>query len=339
VKKAPLPQDEAARLGAVRSLRILDTPAEERFDRVTRVARKVFGVPIAMVTLLDADRQWFKSKQGIAASESSRELAFCAHTILSDRTLVVPDTQKDERFFDHPWVSAPPALRFYAGHPLKSAEGLHLGALEIADVSPRDVGDDDLQALRDLASFVQDELQVSRLTRAQMDILTGGSRLLVDPLTGLWTRRGIIENLTRELDQARRNQNFLTLLFVRIDDFVRLPLKSPEGRAEFLAEIAQRIRSCVRYSDAIGRWGEEQFVVVLPATEKEGAVFTSARIRTAVAERPVVVGGEEIPSTVSVGVCSSGGPGDDNADSLIAMAEKAAGNAAHSGGNRVEVAH
>ncbi len=338
MKKAPLPQDEAARLVAVRSLRILDTPAEERFDRVTRVARKVFSVPISMVTLVDEDRQWFKSKQGIAASESSRDLAFSAHTILSDRTLVVGDAREDERFFDHPWVGGPPLLRFYAGHPLISAEGFRLGALEIADVVPRDLGDDDLQALRDLASFVQDELQVSRLTRSQMDLLTRGARLLVDPVTGLWTRRGIIEVLTRELEQARKDQNFLAILFVHIDHFASIQPPSPDDRAAFLAEIAQRVRSCVRYSDAIGRWGEDQFVVVLPATEKEGAVFTSARIRTTVGERPIAHAAVEIPATVSLGVGSSGGPGDESAESLIGLAERAAKNAEQQGGNRLEVA-
>lgn len=338
MKKAPLPRDEAARLAAVRSLRILDTPAEERFDRVTRVAQRVFEVPISMVALVDENRQWFKSKQGITVSETPRDLSFCAHTILSDRTLVISDARNDERFFDHPWVGGPPYLRFYAGHPLKSPEGLRIGTLEIADVSPREMSDDDLQALRDLASFVQDELQVTRLTRAQMDLLTNGARLLIDPLTGLWTRRGISEILNREMAQARRDQNFLAILFVKIDDFASIQPKNVDFRESLLAEVAQRVRSCVRHSDAIGRWGEEQFVVVLPATGREGAVFTSARIRTAVGERPVHLAEDAVSATVSLGVGLSGGPGDDSADGLIVLAQTAAENAQRLGGNRVEVA-
>jgi diguanylate cyclase (GGDEF)-like protein len=338
VKKAPLPQDEAARLAAVRSLRILDTPAEERFDRVTRVAQRVFGVPISMVTLVDSDRQWFKSRQGITVSEAPRDFSFCAHTILSDRTLVVPDARNDERFFDHPWVAGPPHIRFYAGHPLKSREGFRIGTLAIADVSRREMSDDDLQALRDLSSFVQDELQVSRLTRVQAELLMGGAPLLVDPLTGLWTRRGITEILGRELGQSRQNQGVLAIVFIRIDNFASAEWKGPDLRENFLAEIAQRVRSCVRHSDAIGRWGEEQFVVVLPATGREGAVFTSARICTAIGERPIRFVEEAIPATVSLGAALSGGPGDGSPEALIGLAQGAAENAQRLGGNRVEVA-
>ncbi len=337
MKKAPLPQDEEARLVAVRSLRILDTPAEERFDRVTRVAKRVFGVPISMVSLVDQERQWFKSRQGITAAETPRDLSFCAHAILSDETLVVTDAREDERFFDHPWVGGPPYIRFYAAHPLKSPDGHRLGALAIADVSPREMAPGDLQALRDLASFVQDELQVSRLTRAQLEILTAGARHLVDPLTGLWTRRGIVEILDRELSQARREQNFVAVLFAKIDRFSERQPKEPGEREAFLAEIAQRVRSCVRHSDAIGRGGEEQFVAVLPSTGREGAVFTSARIRTAVGERPVDLASGAIPATMSLGVALSGGPGDDSAEALIALAEAAAENAGRLGGDRVEV--
>lgn len=321
----------------MRSLRILDTPAEERFDRVTRVAQRVFGVPISMVSLVDQDRQWFKSRQGITAAETPRDLSFCAHAILSDETLVVTDAREDERFFDHPWVGGPPYIRFYAAHPLKSPDGRRLGALEIADVSPREMAPGDLQALRDLASFVQDELQVSRLTRAQLEVLTAGARHLVDPLTGLWTRRGIVEILDRELSQARRDQNLVAVLFAKIDGYSGLQPKEPGERETFLAEIAQRVRSCVRHSDAIGRGGEEQFVVVLPATGREGAVFTSARIRTAVGERPVDLAGGPISATMSLGVALSGGPGDDTAEALIALAEAAAENAGRLGGDRVEV--
>ena len=119
--------------------------------------------------------------------------------------------------------------------------------------------------------------------------------------------------------------------------FPRIQPKDPDGRETFLAEIAQRLRSCVRHSDAIGRWGEEQFVVVLPSTGREGAVFTSARIRTAVGERPVDLAAQAIPATMSLGVALSGGPGDDSAEGLIALADAAAENARRLGGDRVEV--
>ena len=320
----------------MRSLRILDTPAEERFDRVTRVAQRVFAAPISLVSLVDQDREWFKSRQGVTASETPRDLSFSSHAILSDQTLVVRDAREDERFFDHPWVGGPPYVRFYAGHPLQSPDGRRLGTLAIADVSARETSLDDLRALRDLSSFVQDELQVSRLTRAQAEALAGGGEL-VDPLTALWTRRGILEVLNRELSRARREQNFIAVLFAKIDDFAALQPKERDAREAFLAEIAQRLRSCVRYSDAVGRWGEDQFVVVLPATGREGAIFTSARIRTSVGERPVRLVAQAIPATMSLGVGLSGGPGNDSAEGLIGLAGAAAENAQRLGGNRVEV--
>ena len=116
---APIPPDEEARLQALRELLILDTPPEERFDRITRFAMSEFEVPIATISLVDRDRQWFKSNFGLDACEASRDVSFCGHTILERRFLVVPDALKDERFRDNPLVSGPPWIRFYAGAILR----------------------------------------------------------------------------------------------------------------------------------------------------------------------------------------------------------------------------
>ena len=116
--KPPTPVDELMRLETLRNLKILDTESEERFDRVTRLARRVFGTPIALVSLVDNDRQWFKSRQGIEVSETSREISFCGHAILDDEVMVVRDAHDDERFADNPLVTSDPSIRFYAGYPL-----------------------------------------------------------------------------------------------------------------------------------------------------------------------------------------------------------------------------
>ena len=115
----PLPPDEAMRLAALRSLNILDTPAEERFDRITRLAQRLFDVPIALVSLVDTNRQWFKSCQGLDASETPRSISFCGHAILEDGPLIIEDATKDQRFADNPLVTGPPDIRFYTGQPLK----------------------------------------------------------------------------------------------------------------------------------------------------------------------------------------------------------------------------
>ena len=123
MKTPELPADERTRLEILRSLKILDTLPEERFDRLTRLARKLFDVPIALVSLVDVNRQWFKSSAGLDATETPREISFCGHAILGDDILVVSDTQLDERFHDNPLVTGGPAIRFYAGCPLTGANG------------------------------------------------------------------------------------------------------------------------------------------------------------------------------------------------------------------------
>jgi DNA-binding response OmpR family regulator len=153
---APLPPEEPERLRTLHALGVLDTPAEERFDRLTRLARRVFDVPMALVTLVDAERQWFKSRQGIEATQTPREAAFCAYAIHGDEAFVIPDAQADARFADSPLVAGEPRVRFYAGHPVRI--GPHrIGTLCLGDHRPRDLSDDDRKILEDLAALVEKE--------------------------------------------------------------------------------------------------------------------------------------------------------------------------------------
>ena len=155
---AAAPADEAERLRALRERGILDTPAEERFDRLTRLARRVLDVPAAMVTMIDAERQWFKSTSGFEVTETPRDLAFCAYTIQQDEMFIVPDALADPRFADNPVVADGPRLRFYAGRPVH-VEGRRVGTLCVVDSRPRQLNDDDKRALDDLAALVEEELK------------------------------------------------------------------------------------------------------------------------------------------------------------------------------------
>jgi signal transduction histidine kinase len=155
-----LPENEAQRLDELRKLRILDTPAEERFDRITRTVGDLFQVPIALITLVDADRQWFKSRTGFELSETPRPISFCAHAILDPIPFVVEDTLRDERFANNPLVAGELAIRFYAGMPLRSISGLRLGTLCIMDRQPRTFDADDVRRLRDLAAWAERELNL-----------------------------------------------------------------------------------------------------------------------------------------------------------------------------------
>ena len=155
--KAPLPADEAARIEALYRLNLLDTEAEERFDRHTRIAAAALEVPIALVSLVDRERQWFKSRHGLDTSETPRDMAFCAHAILSDDTFVVTDALQDERFADNPLVVDGPRARFYAGVPLRTADGVRIGTLCVIDKRPRDLRSDQLRLLEDLARMAERE--------------------------------------------------------------------------------------------------------------------------------------------------------------------------------------
>jgi GAF domain-containing protein len=131
-----IPENEAQRLAALQRLYILDTSAEERFDRLTRLAKVMFQVPTALVSLVDADRQWFKSRQGLDACETPRDISFCGHAILQGDIFHVPDTHVDLRFSDNPLVELEPKIRMYTGAPLLTPDGLRIGTLCIIDDQP-----------------------------------------------------------------------------------------------------------------------------------------------------------------------------------------------------------
>jgi len=159
-------KDEAARIAALHALEILDTAEEERFDRITRLATRLFDVPIALVSLVDVNRQWFKSCIGLPTRETPRGMSFCAHAIQSDDALVIPDAREDARFVDNPLVTGEPHIRFYAGQPLAGPAGHNVGTLCIIDTRPRSMNAVDLESLRDLARVVELEMRAVELNQA-----------------------------------------------------------------------------------------------------------------------------------------------------------------------------
>ena len=174
--KAPLPDNEVARLEALRQYEILDTAPEQSFDDITKIAAFICGTPIAIMSLVDRERQWFKSRQGLPSDETPREHAFCAHTILEPKLMEVEDARNDRRFSNNPLVLNAPNIRFYAGAPLLTAEGHALGSLCVIDRDPRKLSKEQKSCLESLARLVMTTLELRRasseLARAATNIKT-----------------------------------------------------------------------------------------------------------------------------------------------------------------------
>lgn len=177
MKEPEVPENEAQRHKSLCELEILDSSPEARFDRITRVAICHFNVPIALVSLVDSERQWFKSRQGLDASETPRNISFCGHAILDDGIFYVPDTLNDARFSDNPLVTAAPKIRFYAGAPLRAPDGQRVGTLCIIDSQPRIFSADELSVLRDLADCVEAELERGHLLLAKAELVNSEARI------------------------------------------------------------------------------------------------------------------------------------------------------------------
>ena len=174
----PIPEQENLRLATLRNLDVLDSPAEECYDRLTRIAKKLFDVPIVVVSLVDSKRQWFKSKIGVDAEELPRRTSFCGHAILQKHAFVVNDTRNDPRFVDNPLVTGQPFIRFYAAQPLQATNGMMIGTLCIIDDKPREFEAEDVYLLKDLAVQVEMVLNNPDLQRMTTSLMKSEKRLL-----------------------------------------------------------------------------------------------------------------------------------------------------------------
>lgn len=261
-------QEETFRLDTLHSLRLLDTAAEERFDRLTRIARRLLDTPWAMLTLVDEHRLWIKSSAGLEIREIPREFSFCGHAIVdADDILVVQDAQADARFADIPVVVDLPGIRAYAGCPVAAGNGNRMGTLCVCAPEPRSFSEEERMLLRDLANVAERELDGPRA--GHLDALTGVS----DPQSFYALAR-------QALTFCERFRHPATLVFFRLGEGdLESPLHGHARADRMLAGFADTLLDLSRESDVRGRVDADEFALLLPDCDRERVERVLARIR------------------------------------------------------------
>jgi diguanylate cyclase (GGDEF)-like protein len=326
-------------MATLRATGVLFTPAEERFDRITRLACQLLGTPIALVSLVADQCQWFKSAQGLDASETPREISFCGHAILGDETFVVEDANLDRRFSDNPLVTGPPHIRFYAGQPL-NVDGSRVGTLCVIDQNPRRFTPEQLQVLRDLGGLVETELHRGYLNEAHLTLLRERDELqrkaAIDDLTRLWNRAAAMELLGAELSRVARGTP-VCVAMIDADHFKRInDTYGHQTGDAVLVEMATRIRQSVRDFDIVGRYGGEEFIVVLSNCNLENAQTICDRICHSVSDREIATPTGPLFASVSIGLATSHSARD-GTERLTGAADEALYRAKAKGRNRIEI--
>jgi diguanylate cyclase (GGDEF)-like protein len=270
--KPETPENESERLHALKTLQILDTTHEERFDRVTRMAKRIFGVSISLVSLIDQDRQWFKSKQGFEATEMPRDISFCGHAINQDGLFIVPNASKDERFFDNPLVTSAPNIRFYAGYPLKIRGGLNIGTLCLLDEAPREMDEEEQLLFKDLGAIIEQEIRSIQLAT-------------LDALTLISNRRGFLNLVDYGFKVCQRNKISMSFLLFDLNKFKAINDQYGHHEGDFvLVKFAQLMIETFRNSDVIGRLGGDEFVAMMTSSDEENTNTILARFEVAIEE-------------------------------------------------------
>lgn len=353
--KPDKPANESLRLEALYRYRILDSARERSFDDLVAIAKAVCGTTMAAVTLIDVERQWFKSIQGIDAAENLRSESMCGHAILQPQEImVVEDARQDIRFHDNPVVTGDPHVRFYAGAPLISSDGLPLGTLCVFDARPQQLESHKAEALAALSRQVMLVMELrrfaldiqkhmlerddyERLLADYHDVLLAQNADLAeqsrtDVLTGLPNRRAMAVALGDSVTSAEGSPRQTCVALVDIDHFKHI--NDFQGHAtgdRVLAELGMLLRTHTAGRGMAARYGGEEFVVVMPDTDLRTAELQCEFLRMAVADLPL-----GFPVTVSIGVALH--QPDHSTDQTLARADAALYRAKGGGRNRVETA-
>lgn len=315
--------DENGRLKALGALNVLDSVEEQPFEHIVTMVEQILRVPMCAVSLVDKDRQWFKARRGLDVCETARDISFCTHAIRGTEPFVIPNALLDARFANNPLVKGAPHIRSYAGIPLMTPDGYNIGSLCAMDDTPREFAVAEISILKNFAKLVVDELELRQV-------------LSTDQLTGTMARAAWFDVAGKEVTRASRYDRRLSLLVVDIDHFksVNDQLGHTAGDA-VLRQVAQVVQGQLRQSDVLGRFGGEEFVVLLPETVLADAAFLAERVRKAVMQASYP-GHNALRCTISIGVAELYET-ESIIGTLFERADNAVLRAKTNGRNRVEI--
>jgi diguanylate cyclase (GGDEF)-like protein len=330
------------RIANIQSLDLFYTPIEERFERITRLARRALHVPVAAITLLNDEKQWFKSVAGWTVSELPKDHGLCHHTVTEKALTVIGDTTTDPRSAKSPLVLRAPHFRAYAGAPIGDDNGVLAGTFCVFDVRPRKFSAADRQSVLDLAAMTERELLSDQLSDAHTALTAKLSvarrEAMMDPLTRLWNRRGSSVLLKAAITKADEYGMPLSLALLDLDNFKRVnDTYGHQTGDEVLRKVAARMIGAVRGDDVICRLGGDEFLIVMTDTPAAAAARIVERVRSVVTETPLATRDGSIPMSVSAG-CTMRTPHDPaTAEALLERADQALLQSKAAGRNRVRM--
>ena len=330
------------KLANLHSLDAFYTPLEERFERITRLARRALTVPIAAITVVQGERQWFKSVSGWQVTELPLKNSLCAEVVREGKQMIVPDTLEDLYMMSNPLVCNKPKVRFYAGFPIRDSEKRTLGTFCVMDVKPRKPDASFSTTLADLGDMAQRELFAVEMSNAHSALVSklGEARrqAMFDPLTRLWNRRGATDLLGAALKEAATHNHSVGICLADIDNFEQVNDRfGHQAGDQVLRRVAGSIVASVRPQDVVCRYGGEEFLVIVRDIDEKGCVAVGERICAGMRGLPIQTRDGSIPATISIGVAMQNRGDLVSSDELVALADAALYRSKRAGRDRVTV--
>lgn len=298
---APLPEYEAERQKALESYGLIGTDADPVYVHLIKLAAEICNTPMAMISLIDRNRQWFYARFGVDIEETDRVHALCAHSILEPGLTEVRDATEDERFADSPLVTQFPHIRFYAAQPIKTAEGYCIGTVCVAGPVPAGLFEFQRASLKRLAEVV------ALLFESRKGMIESERRLTHiathDPLTMLPNRALGLDRLKRAIARAHRYHTKAAVLFIDLDKFKQVNDDfGHAGGDALLVEVAKRLLSETRETDSVARWGGDEFLVVLSDIDDVEKAEVKLKTLKGRLDEPYDINGETVDCTASIGL-------------------------------------